>query len=142
MKAKAFAYAVPLALSFVFVCADVAQAQGHRKSIPPTRSYQTRLPGLQFYGEPYGWTTPMARGGAPAEVARPERYREAVSVYRPTDPSSDLSGERAMPTHVTRTRLNNPLRAPEVREQKRPSGVAQPKATRVIPLFNVPEDQQ
>lgn len=142
MKAKAIVFSVPLALTFASICAAGAQAQGHRKSAPPVPSYQTRLPGLQFYGEPYVWTTPRARGSAPTEAARPQRYREAVSVYRPNDLSSDSSGERAMPTHVTRTRLNNPLQEPEVRQQKRPSGVAQPKATRVIPLFNVPEDQQ
>lgn len=139
------AFAVPLALGFAFVCADVAQAKGRRKSSPPQPSYQTyqtRLPGLQFYGEPYTWQTPMPRGREPAEVYRPERYREAVTIYRPSDPSGERAIERPLPMRINRTRLNDLSQEPEVREQKRPSGVAEPKATRVIPLFNVPQDQQ
>jgi len=142
MRAKALAFAVSLTVGFAFVCADVAQAKGRRKSAPPQYSYQTsqsRLPGLHFWGEPYSWQTPGARVREPAEVYRSQRYREAVSIYRPSEPSGE-SARRA--TRINRVRMNELPQEPEVREIRRPSGVAEPKATRVIPLFNVPQDQQ
>lgn len=105
-----------------------------RKAWRPGRSGHTWLPGLQFYGQPYAWTTPMGPRYR-AEIRRAPQV--AMGPMRP----AVLSVPAAPASRIERVRTNDePDVAP--RERRRPSGTAKPKATRVIPLFNVPEDQR